>query len=240
MSGAVSKDTERDYSQFTDRVYRPYALAIGQFCLAWNDLHERLGILFIIICSSRRGRSGGRNATLNESNSLAVHAEIWHSAHYDRPKRDMLKALLETSFLGQTNPQLIEAVQWILKETDKLEEIRNNAIHTPFQWGPPYIGDQPRGRKAVRPNLFLGHSRAKKLSKLSFTKKITDELIWGYEATLTLRNYALMIESFLVSGGKEALPGTLQLPNRGQTNLQKPPRPVRQAKRPLPPRSSQA
>jgi hypothetical protein len=187
MKRVGSKESQRDYDQFTDRVYRPYALAIGQFCLAWNDLHERLGIIFVLLCVTKRATSFRIKRVTSktlaamhyQANSMSVHAAIWNSAHYDRPKRDMLKGLLENISPDLINPGLLRDMQSLNTEVGKLEELRNSAVHTPFLWGPPYSGEQSGSRKGVRPNLFLGHSRAKKLSQLSFKKKIIDELQWG-------------------------------------------------------------
>jgi hypothetical protein len=99
MAKVRAKDIAEGRHQFTEREFEPYALAIGQFCLARNVLHERLGELFILFCTARRAQPRGSkarmDATVDEENSLAVHAAIWHSGHYDRSKRDMLRALIE-------------------------------------------------------------------------------------------------------------------------------------------------
>ena len=62
---------------FTDKAFRPYAVALGQFALAWNDLHVALGMLF---CTVMGG--GFSNPAL----------AIWHELKADRAQRDILKA----------------------------------------------------------------------------------------------------------------------------------------------------
>jgi hypothetical protein len=43
------KQTDKHWNnsnRFTAKAIRPYAEAIGQVALAWNDLHETLGTIF--------------------------------------------------------------------------------------------------------------------------------------------------------------------------------------------------
>jgi hypothetical protein len=238
MAEVRAKDMPEGSHRFTERAFKPYAVAIGQFCLAWNDLHERLGILFLALCSARRLRPGRAsksrmNATVDEANSFSVHAAVWHSGHYDRPKRDMLRAAVETVWVADEHPKMAEGLRDLLNRTDELENTRNTIVHTPFQWGPPYFEDQPRGRPGVRPNLFLGNKRAQKLSELSFKKKILDEIKWAYAAALALRDYAASLEA-VMTGDVKTWPDKLRLPNRGQVREAKS---RSGAKRPPPPQS---
>jgi hypothetical protein len=82
----------------------------------------------------------------------------------------------------------------------------------------------------------LGNKRAQRLSKISFTKTILDEINWSRDAVLALRDHALLIESALFSGEASAWPGKLRLPNRGHGQEAKS---QSGAKPPPPPRSSQ-
>jgi hypothetical protein len=240
MPKARAKDTPEGPHRFTERDFEPYALAIGQFCLAWNDLHERLGILFLLLCSAKRlkpgrGNKSRMNATVDEYNSLSVHAGVWSSAHYDRPKRDMLRAVVERVWVTQKFPELTEGIQELLKHATSLEDTRNIIVHTPFHWGPPYVDDQPPGPLGVRPNVFLGNQRAHRFSKISFTKKILDEIKWAHDAVLVLRDYAASLESVL-TGDVDTWPGKPRLPNRGHGQEAKSQR--ADARPPPPPRSS--
>jgi hypothetical protein len=239
MPKARAKDTPEGPHRFTERDFEPYALAIGQFCLAWNDLHERLGMLFSLLCAGKHSQPRRwTKATVGKYsryiNSFSVHAAIWHSGHYDRPKRDMLRALIgglqETSF-----PKLAEGILELLNHTDTLENTRNRIVHTPFQWAPPYVFEQPPGPMGVRPNVFLGNKRARELSKLSFQKNILDEIKLAHATALALRDHAVLTESALSSGDASAWPGKLQLPNRGHGQEAKS---QSGAKPPRPPQSS--
>ncbi len=239
MAKVRAKDISEGNHRFTERAFKPYAMAIGQFCLAWNDLHERLGILFLLLCSARRLKPGRTskarmNATVDEANSFSVHAEVWSSAHYDRPKRDMLRAVAETVWVAEEFPQLAEGIQELLKLSTNLEDTRNNIVHTPFQWGAPYVDDQPPGRPGVRPNIFLGNQKAHRLSKISFTKKILDEIKWAHDAVLILRDYAASLEAVL-TGDVDTWPDKPRLPNRGHGQEAKSQRD--NARPPPPPRS---
>jgi hypothetical protein len=242
MAKVRAKDVEYAHHRFTEREFEPYALAIGQFCLAWNDLHERLGIIFSLLCAgkyyeARRWTKATVGKYARHMNSFSVHAAIWHSGHYDRPKRDMLRAAIENSRLYEKLPRLAEDIGDLVSRTDSLEDMRNTVIHTPFQWTGSYIQEQPEGRIGVRPNLFLGNKRAKRLSKISFTKAILDEINWSRDAVLALRDYALLVEAVLFSGKASAWPGKLQLPNRGHGQAAKS---QSDAKPPPPPRPSRA
>src|SRR5579862_6821487 len=64
---------------FTEKEFAPYATAIGQLLLAWNDLHERLSSLFVMALGAGW-----------VSRPLAV----WHSTRADHSKRQMLRAAL--------------------------------------------------------------------------------------------------------------------------------------------------
>jgi hypothetical protein len=241
MPKARAKDIPEGPHRFTEREFEPYSLAIGQFCLAWNDLHERLGMLFSMLCAGKhyQSRRWTKATVGNYSryiNSFSVHAAIWHSGHYDRPKRDMLRAAVENVRLVEKFPKLEESIRDLLKHATTLEDTRNIVVHTPLQWGPPYMEDQPRARPGVRPNLFLGNQKAQRLSKISFTKKILDEISWAHAAVLACRDHAVSIEAALVSGDASAWPGKLQLPNRGHGQAAKSQRVA--APLPPPPRSS--
>jgi hypothetical protein len=50
----------RRRSKFTSRKFKPYALASGQLNLAWNDLHEVLGEIFVDAMALRHKNVGLR------------------------------------------------------------------------------------------------------------------------------------------------------------------------------------
>ena len=58
MSRQRSQRRRRRTETFAGRNYEPYALAIGQLTLAWNDLHEDLALLFCESARERQSLSG--------------------------------------------------------------------------------------------------------------------------------------------------------------------------------------
>ena len=75
--------------RFTEKQMLPYVIAIGQLTLAWNDLHEKLGMLF---CVAMGGGWAHRWAAL------------WNAASFDRPKRKLLEAAITTMTPAATSP----------------------------------------------------------------------------------------------------------------------------------------
>jgi hypothetical protein len=109
--------------RYTARKYRPYALAIGEATLSWNDLHEELGMLFWTV-------SGGGFGKLPLG--------IWHSITNDGAKRNILVAAARAS-LNQSverEKKAFEEVEWIVHKVDKLARYRNTAIHAPLSSTP--------------------------------------------------------------------------------------------------------
>ena len=116
---------------FTHEKFRPYTLALGQFTLAWNDLHTSLAMLF---CTVMGG--GFSNPAL----------AIWHELKADRAQRDILNAAMKSTVINGGSQSLSEEIDWICKRADSLEECRNNALHSlcgarrpkqvPWKWRP--------------------------------------------------------------------------------------------------------
>jgi hypothetical protein len=98
---------------FQDKVFEPYALAIGQAALAWNDLHVWLGCLLQSILYPRQG----------EPMDL-----LWNAMIQDRAARQMLRAATEYKFGGDAEKH--DKIMWLLGQVDVLEDSRNNIIHT--------------------------------------------------------------------------------------------------------------
>jgi len=68
--------------RYTAKKFRPYALAIGEATLSWNDLHVELGMLFVTV-------SGGGYAN--------YYFELWNSLTNDGAKRNILMAAAKAS-----------------------------------------------------------------------------------------------------------------------------------------------
>lgn len=220
MSKGLTKRRPPRAHRFTERGYKPYVSAIGQFVLAWNDLHEKLGRLFVTIIAAQMQVEETENEELLNSYFEAERwAGLWSSSHYDRPKRALLEALLNPyiAFDSQRFPKFVEDITWILKETDKLEETRNTAVHSPLWW----IGDKSlifqalMGASAtpVIPDVTMGNRRAVFLAKAK--KDLLKEFRWARDASLTLRNFTISVDRALTSE-HGSWPRRPSLPNRGQ------------------------
>ena len=92
---------------FQDEVFDPYALAIGQAVLAWNDLHAWLGALLQSILYPRQW------------NLMDL---LWNSMTQDRAARQMLRAA--ASWHYRINAEAAEAVIWLVGQVDRVEDAR--------------------------------------------------------------------------------------------------------------------
>lgn len=156
-------------TDFRDEVYKEYARTLGEVVLAWNNLHEALGVIF-------SSATGIPNRLLSDA--------MWYSCGTDRAQREMLKAMLEKDVIGHfiCAPVRSEVI-WILKQVDRIEDKRNDLIHAPVY----YLSDGLASRFAWG----HGHKRAKKLYK---TNPI-EECKWLYSSIEILRNYAFHLFS---------------------------------------------
>lgn len=115
----------RKRSQFTKQKFRPYAKAIGEFSLAWNDLHETLGDLFV--------EAMLRGGPPEKQYWLKLHA-VWGCITNDRQKRLMLEVAINQ--LGrlehQKSPRIAEEVIWLVARGHSLETKRNDVLHSPL------------------------------------------------------------------------------------------------------------
>lgn len=228
---------------YSEAGYRPYAIAIGQLILAWNGLHEKLGLLFVLLVQFGRPNDPADLFPENDDPHIARWAGLWSSAQFDRPKRAMLQALLNPILKTdlQAFPKLIEDMTWILKEADKLEDIRNNAVHAPLVW----LGDHPalsyiieKHKIDVIPDVTLANKRAMNVAAKAANKGLLREYRWARSACLILRDFTAQIGGALSVEGA-TWPRRPSLPNRGDRKKSRP------AKRPgqtqghqHPPRSS--
>jgi hypothetical protein len=210
-------------SRFTEKMFRPYVIAIGELALAWNDLHEKLASLFWTILGG-----GWKERPIG----------IWNSSNFDRPRREMLKAAVVASTNSErmTFPNMVADICWVLAESEKLEQARNNAIHSPLlmaRQSSIFLEEVIRGAGYdVIPNDLLKNPRALKLAK----KDLLTEFRWCRDASLVLRDFSIAVDRALCETGVP-WPKRPSLPNRGQKNGRRNPPHLLPAKRYLPPRS---
>jgi hypothetical protein len=229
---------------FTEVQYRSYCLGIGQLVLTWNDFHEKLALLFTAILSyADRKRIPKKQRDEFELREMERLAGLWSSSLYDRPKREMLRGILVPLVLDDfiAYHGIEEDINWILDEADKLEDIRNNAVHSPMLEGlnfhdlsivarplrpdRSWMSKEDKIRLGVAPNTLMKNRRALRLAK-NAQHDLLAEFRWAREATSTLRDFALNMVWALM---REDVPWPRRpaLPNRGQKK--KRPVPQRQA-----------
>lgn len=189
---------------FAARPFHPYALAIGQVALAFNHMHEMLGVLF---------------AGVMQSTAEGIHQSIsvWHSAGFDRPKRQMLRAAirLPSAAAVDRHSTLVADVTWLLDRADELEEARNNSIHGPLillEPKPEYIGD-PDTPPLVMPDVLLGNPRAKKLVVALHKSGLLSEFRWCRNTARALSLYSVHL-GFALMDSQQPWPRRPTLPVR--------------------------
>ena len=154
---------------FRTETFQPYAKALGEVALAWNDFNMVLSSVF---------------GTVLKIPNLMVGDAIWHSLKSDRAQRDILRAVINLEVLGHDIPKNIRCeFKWVLDKADSLEEARNNALHSPL------LSDQG----SVFAWHQLGHQRAKKLAD----KDLLKEFGWLYDTAIILRQYVELLEDAL-------------------------------------------
>ncbi len=181
------------HRNFRAEEFLPFTTAIGELTLAWNDFHLSLVELF--------------GHTLMIKNGLIFHA-IWNSSKSDRAQRDMLKSMIGLNAIGiNISDQVRKEIKWILDQADKLEDDRNNALHSP-------LVSTPEGK--IIPFDGLGNQRAGKL--VAKSEKLKANTLLGqfhlfYDTTVILRDYATeLAEAMRV---KTVCPDRPELPSRG-------------------------
>lgn len=177
---------------FSEPHFEPYTKAIGQLLLAWNDLHERLAMLFV---SAMGG--GWVNRPL----------AVWHKTRMDLAKRELLRAAISnlTDPEVGNRPRLVEEIKWILDSAKKLEDLRDDSAHGPLSVGymsasildfgdildnPNILGGM---RPFVGPNTVLQNPRALTISKRS--TDLLQDFRYARERVLILRDYAIAIDA---------------------------------------------
>jgi hypothetical protein len=190
---------------FTEKEFVPYVKAIGQLLSAWNDLHERLSLLFVMALGAGW-----------VSRPLAV----WHSVRTDHSKRRMLLSALSELPEGEKakRDKLISEIKWILDAADKLEGIRDDAAHTPLYHYPP-LSSKKALTKLIASGVFaddtFNHPRAHTINQKK--KNLLTEFEYARARAVALRDYTMAID---LAWGNAQLPwpDRPSLPEREPTN----------------------
>jgi hypothetical protein len=140
--------------------------------------------------------------------------EVWNSANFDRPRREMLRAAAKAApaKLASRFPTFAKDITWLLKETDKLEEARNNIMHSPLYL--LVLGRVERGesRNLVSPEIAHQNPRALKLEDKG---DLLTEFEWCRAKAIVLRDLTMNID-FALRARNWPWPDIPQMPNREQ------------------------
>jgi hypothetical protein len=213
----MARKRNRGSQRYTTAEFKPYVTALGQLALAWNDLQESFAGLFWTLMLSGPPRAGD----MVDYRPL----RIWHAVKSDRYQRDMLRVLAAHSEnINWGRPALVDDVKWLLGEAGKLEDLRNDAIHSPLFFSQNWLS----GSAKVVPASWQLNPRALSLGKRA---DLLGAFRYCRDTALILSDFAREIETALVNRGAP-WPGRPQLPNRGDghgthRSRTKPPRPPR-------------
>jgi hypothetical protein len=83
MATAGKREIRHRALRFESRQFKPYATAIGQFVLAWNDLHETLALLYWTLL-------GFNDKVLDR----------WNEARFDDRKRALITRWTKSTFVS--------------------------------------------------------------------------------------------------------------------------------------------
>ena len=181
--------------KFTGNAYRPYVSALGQMVLSWNSLQEILGITFV--------------AVMNCGNDEKSHA-TWHAISSDRMQREVLIATVNVSEFLEVFPSLQEDIRWLCDNAKKLEDFRNDALHSPFWLG-------AKGKAEFMSLTIFGHIRAKKLDG----KNMLKDFKWCRDTSVVLSDFAWQIARCVPGPNNVPWPERPKLLTRGATNSPK-------------------
>jgi hypothetical protein len=189
----------RHGKRYTAPEFRPYVIALGQLSLAWNDLQESLGALFWTIMSPR------------PFEGMFVHREplfVWHAIKSDRSQRNMLQAAVNNLTIDWERPLLVREINWLIDRANSLEDLRNDAIHSPLLFA---TGLGAITKSGIRPADYQFNPRAIKLAKRD---DLLAEFRFCRDTAITLADYAHLIDLALINSPTCSWPERPELPNR--------------------------
>jgi hypothetical protein len=179
---------------YTHKDFRPYASALGELALAWNDLHVALSFVFSSLLSIGNFAMG----------NIGMSQAIWQNITSDRMQRNVLAAVAAESDLALTSQKQRDDIKWLCDQATNWEEVRNNALHSPL-WGVASAGVNTIG-----PVIGLGHIRANKLKG----KDLLAEYRLCRDSVTVLRNFAMQIDDCLSKRQNGAWPNRPKMPKR--------------------------
>jgi len=192
---ARKTSTKRPTAQEMEKIARPYLMALGRVAFTWNGLQDSLAFLFW----KALGISNG-----------GVAMAIWQSVQSDKSQRDMLRAAVRKTALWHLNfPKATEDIEWLLAETDKLSNKRNDALHAPFG-----MTTQETGEISLELWTFTLSLRAANLRG----KHVLEEFDRYANTAVKLHAYSKTLFAALASPPQIAWPERPLLPTSRQTS----------------------
>jgi hypothetical protein len=187
--------------RFTAPEFKPYALALGQLTLAWNDLHEALASLYWTTKEDTLPNPG--DSYSNEP------LWDWHAVKSDQGQRNKLRVAVNESSADWGRSGLGESIQWLLDQADVLGDSRNDAVHSPLLSLKGTLLEA-KSSGSVMPNYGTFNRRATKLAK---RPDLLAEFRYCRDVAVELAEYARLIDLALINPGR-TWPDRPDLPSR--------------------------
>lgn len=169
-------------------------MAVGKTTHAWNQLHECLGRLFVLVINGEE---------------RSVTAAVWYSLTSDRSQRLMLAAATRASSPSRwpAAPNAKAEVLWLLGKADKIAQVRNDAVHLPASL---IVGSKEDGGAWMGPLFWNGHPGALKSRGLN----LLADFEWCVDYAELLVVFVKAIETAMGSSGCYGSPERPALPER--------------------------
>lgn len=152
----------------------PYLKALGKVVFAWNQMQERLALLFVVVGQFK-----------NEHIATA----IWHSTPSDLSQRKMLRAAAVESG-GEDNAKMADIIWMLNKIDDELGHRRNEAIHAAYH----LVTDTGNQQTRFGPDDWSANPKSRKLEG----RNLLAEFEWLAECSHLLADYARRMELHLI------------------------------------------
>ncbi len=179
----------RHSRRYTSAKFKPYVIALGQVALAWNDLQESLAELFWTTMNNDIPQPG------DAFDYQALH--VWHSIKSDRSQREMLKAAVDSSSPKWSRTEFRKDVKWLLKEATKIEDARNDAVHSPLiAVDNSFYNLVFKKKEPVAPAWNSFNPRAAKLRK---KENLLNEFRYCRDASIVISDFARDVHRALIN-----------------------------------------
>jgi len=158
-------------------IYGPVATELGHAVIAWNRMHDNLGLLFTQVLGLKA----------KEPTKMLAALAVWHSSDNDRIMREALLEAAAARFSGRRKA-IFEDIKWLVDRARSLAADRNTAVHALFK-----IIEESDGSFKVVPDADSGHPKSLKLKNADLVAEFKS---YALCATL-LSHHAEMIAGHL-------------------------------------------